>query len=51
MMESIKLIAFISLAVIAIIIIIALFSKGGKDRVLNEIEKLQVALNIKFLHI
>ena len=45
MMESIKLIAFISLAVIAIIIIIALFSKGGKDRVLNEIEKLQVAFN------
>ena len=44
-MESIKLIAFISLAVIAIIIVIALFSKGGKDRVINEIDRLQVAFN------
>ena len=45
MMESIKLIAFISLAVIAIIIIIALFNKGGKDRLLDEIDKLQVTFN------
>ncbi len=44
-MESIKLIAFISLAVIAIIIVIALFSKGGKDRVINEIDRLQIAFN------
>ena len=45
MMDSIKLIAFITLAVIAIIIVIALFSKGGKDRVINEIERLQVTFN------
>ena len=45
MMESIKLIAFISLDVIAIIIIIALFNKGGKDRLLDEIDKLQVTFN------
>lgn len=45
MIEQIKLIAFISLAVIAIILIIVLFRKGGRDRILSEIEDLQVAFN------
>ena len=45
MMEQIKLIAFISLAVIALIIIIALFRKGSKDRILTKVEQLQTAFN------
>lgn len=45
MMDQIKLIVFISLAVIALIIVIALFRKGSKDRVLSKIEQLQIAFN------
>ncbi len=45
MTETIKLIAFILLVIIAIILIIALFNKGGKDRLIDEIDELQVAFN------
>lgn len=45
MMENIKFIAFIALAIVTVIIIIVLFNKARKDRVLNEIEKLQVEFN------
>lgn len=45
MIENIKFIAFIALAIVTVIIIIVLFNKARKDRVLNEIDDLQVAFN------
>ena len=45
MMQNIKIIAFIVLAITTIILIIVLFRKGRKDRVLNEVEALQVKFN------
>ena len=45
MMDQIKLIAFISLAVISLVIIVALFRKARKDRVLSDVEQLQFKFN------
>ena len=45
MMDQIKLVVFIVLAVMALIIVIALFRKGSKDRILTKIEQLKVSFN------
>ena len=45
MMDQIKLMAFISLAVISLVIIVALFRKARKDRVLSDVEQLQFKFN------
>ena len=45
MMDQIKLVIFIVLAVLALIIVIALFRKGSKDRILTKIEQLKVSFN------